>query len=434
MEAMETFIARQPIFDRHQKVYAYELLFRSGLDNVFDYPDPNQATAKVIAHSFSLLGIDSIAGGKLALINLTREVLLKEYITLLPNGLFAAEILENVEPDAAVIAVCRRLKQAGYTLALDDFVGDERYRPLVELADIIKVDFLATSPEARKDMRRRFARGGIRFLAEKVETREAFQEALDTGYSYFQGYFFSKPSIVARKEVPAFKLNLFRVMQAINRPELDFRQLEDIIKHDASLTYKLLCYINSAFFGLRYKITSLIHALVLLGEHEVRKLISLIALTTMGKDKPEELAVLAAIRAKFCESLAPLIGLAHRSHDLFLLGMFSLIDVIVDQPLPDILQMMPLADDVKAALLGEDNHVRAIYEFSLAYERGAWEQVSALARRLGLSEVDSPLLYRRALEWCQQSFQGGLLTRSPGLGQSPLTKSSGQRPRAIVPP
>jgi EAL and modified HD-GYP domain-containing signal transduction protein len=407
---METFIARQPIFDRQQKVYAYEILFRSGLENIFDYPDADEATAKVIAYSFSLMGIDSMTGGKLALINLTRDVLLKDYMTLLPRELFAAEILEDVEPDAEVIAGSKRLKQAGYTLALDDFVGHEHYRPLVELADIIKVDFLATSSASRRDMKRRFATRGIKFLAEKVETREAFQEAMETGYSYFQGYFFSKPLIMSRKEIPAFKLNLFRVIQAINRPELDFRRIEDTIKHDASLTYKLLCYINSAFFGLRYKITSLMHALVLLGESEVRKLISLIALTTMGQDKAEELAVLAAVRAKFCESLGPLLGLSQRSQDLFLLGMFSLIDAIVDQPLPDILQAMPLADDVKAALLGQDNRLREIYEFSLAYEKGAWEQVSELATRLGLPEGDIPLLYRRAVEWCQQSVQGGFLT------------------------
>jgi EAL and modified HD-GYP domain-containing signal transduction protein len=152
------------------------------------------------------------------------------------------------------------------------------------------------------------------------------------------------------------------------------------------------------------------HALVLLGELEVRKLVSLIALTTMGKDKPEELAVLATVRAKFCESLAPLFGLAHRSQDLFLLGMFSLIDAIVDQPLSDMLQALPLADDVKTALLGEDNRLREIYAFSLAYEKGAWEQVSASASRLSLPEAHLPLLYRQALEWCQQSLQGGVLT------------------------
>jgi c-di-GMP-related signal transduction protein len=408
---METFIARQPIFDRQQKVYAYELLFRSGLDNIFDYPDPDEATAKVIAHSFSSLGVDSITGGKLALINLTRDVLLKDYLMLLPSRLFVAEVLEDVEPEAEVIAACKRLKQAGYMLALDDFSGEERYRPLVALADIVKVDFLATSPEARRDIRRRFATYGVRFLAEKVETREAFQEALDTGYSYFQGYFFSKPVMMVRREVPAFKLNLFRIIQAINRPELDFRRIEDLIKHDASLTYKLLCYINSAFFGLRYKITSLMHALVLLGESEVRKLISLIAFTTMAKDKPQELAVVATVRAKFCESLAPFLGLSQRSQDLFLLGMFSLIDAIVDQPLPDILPAMPIADDLKAALLGHDNRLREIYEFSLAYEQGAWERVSALAADLGLPETDLPRLYRQALKWAQQSFRGGFLAR-----------------------
>jgi len=385
------------------------LLFRSGLDNVFNHPDPTEATIKVIANSFLLLEIESLTGGKKAFINVTRDVLLKEYMTLLPKESFAVEILETVEPDAAVVAACQKLKAAGYTLALDDFSVEAMATPLAQMADIIKVDFLATDHEERQALKHWFAPRGIRLLAEKVETREAVQEAMENGYSYFQGYFFSKPAIFSGKEVPAFKFHLLQILAEINRAELDFKQIAEIIKHEMSLTYKLLRYLNSPFFGLRQQVTSLLHALVLLGEREVKKLISLIAVTGMGKDKPDELVVLSIIRAKFCESLASRVGLAQRSQDLFLMGMFSLIDANIDQPLVDILRSMPLADDVKAALLGEDNLLWRVYNYTLSYEKGNWQALSAQGPQLGISEADTPPLYLEAVDWAHKSFYSGFL-------------------------
>jgi EAL and modified HD-GYP domain-containing signal transduction protein len=404
---METFIARQPIFDRRQQVYAYELLFRSSLENVFTGQDPNQASSKVIADSFFLLGLEFLTGGKKAFINVTRDVLVKEYITLLPQGSIGVEILETVEPELEVIEACKKLKQAGYLLALDDFVYQERYRQLMDLADIVKVDFLATGAEERRDLVQRFGSRRMRFLAEKVETQEAFQEALTLGYTYIQGYFFSKPVILTGKDVPAFKLHYLQILQQINRPELDFDQIEDIIKREVSLSYKLLRYINSAFFPWRSKINSLKRALVLLGEREVKKWISLIALASMATDKPEELVVQAIIRAKFCESLAAAAGLSRRTQDLFLMGMFSLIDAILDRPLADILSTVPLADDIKEALLGEENRLRLIYQCALAYEKGDWDQLSAHTALLGLNEAESPRLYLEAVTWGQQTFHIG---------------------------
>jgi c-di-GMP-related signal transduction protein len=405
----EMFVAREPIFDRRQKVYAYELLFRSGLDNVFNYPDPDEATSRVIASSFLLCGIDAITGGKRGFINVTRNVLLKEQITLLPKESFVVEILETVQADAAIIAACQKLKQAGYLLALDDFTCEALDTPLVELADIIKVDFLANDKAQRQDLLRHFASRRIRLLAEKVETREALQEAMDTGYTYFQGYFFGRPLIMAGKDMPAFKLHLLQLLAEISRSDLDFARLADIIEREMSLSYKLLRYINSVFFRRRCQINSIKHALALLGEIEVKKLLSLIGLASLGRDKPEELAILAVIRAKFCESLAPHAGVPQRAQDLFLMGLFSLLDAIVDQPLADILSGMPLADDIKAALLGEDGRLHDVYQYTLAYEKGDWEKVSAHAARLALNETEIPLLYRQALEWCRQSFHGSVL-------------------------
>jgi len=401
---LEIFIARQPIFDRQQQVYAYELLFRSSLENFFNHPDLDQASSKVALDSFFILGIDTITGGRKAFINVTREILVNGYVALLPRETAVVEVLEMVEPDPEVLAACRKLKRAGYTIALDDFVDHEKYRPLVELADIIKVDFLSTEKTEQKALVDRYAPRGIHLVAEKVETREVLQEAMQMGYTYFQGYFFSKPTIISAKEVPGFKLNYLRILQEINRPRLDYEKLEEIMKTEMSLSYKLLRYINSAFFGWRVEIRSIKHALVMLGESDFKRWASFISLSNMGKDKPNELVFQAIMRGRCLELLAPLVRLSERAQDLFLMGIFSLIDAIVDRPLSDILADMPIAEDVKAALLGEKGPLREIYELMFSYEQGNWTQFSELAIQKRIDENEIPPLYRKALEWTTQSF------------------------------
>jgi len=195
------FIARQPILDKRQRVYAYELLFRSSLQNYFDHSDGDQATSQVIANSFLLFGIDSITGGGKAFINFTRNLLVQDSALSLPRESTVVEILETVEPEEEVLAACRRLKKRGFLLALDDFVYHARFQPLVDLADIIKVDFMVSGPEERREMAEAFIPQGKKMLAEKVETRQEHRQALDMGYSLFQGYFFSEPILVSRKDI-----------------------------------------------------------------------------------------------------------------------------------------------------------------------------------------------------------------------------------------
>lgn len=403
---MDIFVARQPIFDQQQKVYAYELLFRSSLANVFTHADPNQASSTVMSNSFFMMGIDAVTGGKKAFLNFTQDLLVQEYVTLLPKEVTVVEILETVDPTPEVIEACKKLKAAGYLIALDDFVDKAEYAPLLELADIIKVDVLATNAEEQRALLRRLASKRLRFLAEKVETHDAFQAAVKLGYTYFQGYFFSKPTILTGKDVPAFKLNYVNILRELQKEDLDFRKLEELIKKEMSLTYKLLRYINSAAFALRQKIDSIQRAMMLLGEREVRRWLSLLVMAGMAKDKPEELVLQATMRAKFCELLAPKAGMEQRAQDFFFLGLFSLIDAILDRPLADVLTGMPIADDIKDSLLGKDSFCRNLYECVLAYEQGAWERLPLLASRVGVDESETPALYAEAVQWTQHSFHG----------------------------
>ena len=356
----KVFIARQPIFDLKQKVYGYELLFRSGVENVLRSAEPNQASAKVISDGTLVLSMEAISGGKFSFINITRDILLNDYISLLPRGLTAAELPETLEPDPEVISACGRLKKAGYTLVLDDFVYKVQHADLMSLADIVKVDFLSTSAEERRQVLSRFTAPNVRFLAERVDTHEDFKQAVSLGYAYFQGDFFSKPVIISSRDVPGFKLNYLHMLQELQWPDINFQRLEGIVKRDMSLSFKLLRYINSAYFGLGSKVSSIMHAIRLLGPREFKQWASLLVMASMGSDKPDELVIQALIRGRFCESLAPILGLKQRSQELFLLGMFSAIDAILDRPLEEILKDLPLTDDIKDALSGKPNRLRGV--------------------------------------------------------------------------
>ncbi len=403
---MDTFIARQPIFNKKQEVYAYELLFRSGMDNFFNGSNLDQASSKVIGDSVLVHGFDVLTAGKKAFFNCTRETLIEEYCAMLPKEQTVIELLENIDPDPETLAACQNLKEAGYMIALDDFVYEKKYEPFLDLASIVKVDFLLSNKEEQKEMAEIFIPKGIEMLAEKVETWEVYQEAREMGYTYFQGYYFSKPTIMTSKDIPSFKLHYMQILQEVQRPELNYQGLEDIIKRELSLSYKLLRYINSAFFGWQVKISSIGHALVLLGEREVKKWTSLMALASMADSEADEVVVQAIVRAKFCESLATKLRLSARSQDLFLMGMFSLIDGIMDMPIGEVLQKIPIEEAIKDALLGKEGLFRDIYYLVLAYEQGNWTAIPELNEKLRIDDEGVSELYMQALNWANQSFKG----------------------------
>jgi c-di-GMP-related signal transduction protein len=328
--------------------------------------------------------------------------LLSETPNYLPKEISVIEILENVEVDEELLAACRELKKNGYQLALDDFDWQENeHNPLTEIVHFIKVDFRSTPPPVRKAMVELFANKGIELLAEKTETREEFQEALTMGFSYFQGYFFSKPEIISGKDIPGYKLNYLRILHEICKETLDLKNLQKIIERDPPLCLKILTYLNSAFFGLRYEITSIGHALGLLGEKEIRKWASLAILVHLGKDQPTELMRLSILRAKFCESLAPQVHLSNQASELFLMGLFSLMDVFWGRPMDEVLESMPLSKEIKDALEGRENSSKLVLDLVVHYEKGAWESVSQLITQLSLDEDLLPDLYESAVEFVE---------------------------------
>lgn len=400
------FIARQPIFDRQERVYGYELLFRSSLENRYTALDGDAAACDV-ADNFLNADAQTLTGGRKAFINCTRHFLVNEYATLLPKDQAVIEILETIEPDAEVLAACQKLKGLGYLIALDDFVYAEKFRPLVELADIIKIDFKLSAPDDRQQAVAKFAPYGSRLLAEKVETRAEFAEACAAGYDYFQGYFFCKPQIIPSPHIPAFKVNYLRILQAVHKPELDREAIVELIEREVSLCYKLLRFVNSSLFGFRREITSTAHALALLGDRELRKWASVAAVLGIAGDKPNELVVTSLARGRCCELLAANSGAAADAGEesMFLLGILSLMEAMLGRPLSEIVSEIALPDAVRAALLGAPNRPRATLDLVKAFEVGNWREVSERGAHLRQDESRLSAAYLDAVDWAQKVFR-----------------------------
>jgi len=398
------FVARQPIFDRDKRACAYELLFRSGLEESYQGSDGDASSLEVIANSFIEMGLDELTGNKRGFINFTRNLLLSDVADLLPPEWVTIEILEDVEPDKEVLSACKHLKDLGYALALDDFVLADRGSPLLDVANIVKVDFAGTTPEDRKRLTDELNPRGIECLAEKVETHQEFAEAMACGFVYFQGYFFSKPVTRTTNKISGNKLAYLRTLQEINRPELSYEDLEAGIKQDVSLTYKLLRFINSVWFGLRHEVKSIKHALVWLGPKEVRKWFSLVSLRDMGGDKPDELIRCAMLRARMGELLAPLVGLKANAANLFLMGIFSVLDAMLDAPLEEVIAKLPLDKQVHAALLGEPSKYRQILEMIVSYEQGDWQDFADRAAELRFDPNRMPAIFNESVTWAEAAF------------------------------
>jgi EAL and modified HD-GYP domain-containing signal transduction protein len=395
------YLARQPILNRDQNTHGYELLFRSGPDNFFCASDPDAATCHTI--DFSLLfGPTALTGGRVSFINCTRNILLRDVITLLPRDRVVIEILEGVLADEETLAACDRLHRAGYQIALDDYVPTPNTLRLLPFADVIKVDFLATDAARQTSIAADMRRRGIRLLAEKVETREQFQFALGLGFHYFQGYFFSKPEPLTMQDIPCSKLAYVHVMSLANRDDFDVDKLEQAILREPSLCYRLLRYLNSAAFGL-FPIRSIRHAVSLLGQREMRKWVSIAVAISLSSDRSGELISSALVRARCCELLAPLCR--EDASGAFIVGIMSLMDAILNRPMEAVISQLPLTAECKSALRGDANTLGNLLRVATWCERGAWEEISAFACESGIPEATILNIHRNACRWADEILQ-----------------------------
>lgn len=399
---MHRFISRQPILDRYERVYGYEVLFRPGEEEIWPPINGGRAGEEASPGTPAFAGISEITDGARAFIKCPRPALIGGNTAGLPREGVVLEVHATGEPDEEVVAACRKLKGEGFLLALENFQGAWQ-EPLADVADIIKLDVSASSDRAQWLLLRKYRPRGTIFVADKVEKRTQFQAAVQQGFSYFQGQFFCRPHANSAPEVAPTKIAYLLVLRAVTRPEINMQEVADIIKHDLALSLKLLRFLNSPHFAFRSQIKSIRHALTLLGQDEIRKWIGLISVAALGEGAPPILVTTVLIRGAFCEALAPLVGAPKRQSDYFFLGLLSCIDVLLGRPMRVVLADLPLAPDLSAALMGEQSPLRDILQTVISYEQGNWGEFSQLAKKLALPEEMLSELYLQSLRWSGES-------------------------------
>ena len=399
-EAIEPvlYATRLPILAASQKVIGYKLLFRASIQSYLAGTGPGDANRTAIDVS-SLLGLTTLCDNRLAFISCGREILLENHLLLLPPQKVVAEIEKTVPPDDDVRQACSRLKDAGYKIALGDFALDDPRAPLAEFADFLKVNLQGASRDDAASIVARYRDKDCRMVAENVETREDFQLAREAGFRYFQGYFFRKPEKLRARGVSSNLAICLQLLKAVCKPVMDWQEVEDIIKRDAAIYYRLLRYLNSAALGLRGQVRSVRQALTVLGEEHFRRWCRLALIFDVSQNQPSDLMLSALVRARFGELLGEKVE--HGDSDLFLLGLLSLMDAILEMPMGTLLEELPLDPESNMLLLGHAGRLAPIYTLIFAVEAGSWSAVVRACRQFGLEEQFVADSYREAMEWAQ---------------------------------
>ncbi len=398
-------LARQPILNRAQRIIAYELLYRTPTGGSPAGVAASEATSTVL-DSALLVGVAHLTGGRPAYINFDRQMILMDIPAVLPPNQLVVELLETETLDPELLQAVQRLRAKGYHVVFDDYTFNDPRAQVVSLASVVKVDFRKTDPAQQQELARKL-NGQAKLLAEKVETYEELRQALQWGYHLFQGFYFGQPELVRHKRLTGSKLAYLRLLQQAAAPEADFCRLEQIIKTDPSLVHRLLRYVNSAWAGRRAEISSVRHALVLLGEQEIRRWIVMVALAGLARGKPEALVVNALVRARACEMLAPFLGVPADAPKLFLLGLYSLLDAVLDEPMEEILSGLPLPTQVRSVLAHQPHapqHLVDALELTLAWERADWDRFFSITLRYPADAHQVCRVYLEASQWADRAL------------------------------
>ena len=394
------YVARQPILDLRGRVHGYELLFRAGPETVFR-GDGDFATRTMLDNSV-LFGMDKLTGGLPAFVNCTADALTERLVDILSPSMTVLEILETVDPTPRVIAACRKLKEAGFRLALDDFTWSPEWVPLLELADYIKIDFVLLNAEAREQQRKKLKTVAVALIAEKVETQSEYIQACKEGFTYFQGYYFCRPELLKGRRVPANRLFHIQMMELLQHDPMDLKQVGCLVKRDASLAYRLLRLVNSPVCAIRQEVRSLEAALVAVGENMFRRIATVAIASELNANRPPEILRMAFVRVRFCELAAGLCALDPTEQ--YLLGMFSLLPAMLQVSMSELAPALPLRENIREALVGALSRDSSLLMWAQHYEHGEWVRCDAIAHSYGLNDRELVRCFEDAVLWAQAAL------------------------------
>ncbi|HTX40735.1 MAG TPA: HDOD domain-containing protein [Acidobacteriaceae bacterium] len=392
------YLGRQPIVDEKFRLYGYELLNRGSEENEF-CGSGEHATREVVDHSLMLMPDPTIA-----FVNCTRAALVEGAVTVLPPAQTVLEILEDIQPDKELLRACRALKSQGYRLALDDFAPLRSRVPFIELADFVKIDYRASDARARREIDAMLKGSWALRIAEKIETEEEMRMARKEGCMLFQGYFFSRPLMMSSSTPPQNRMVYLRLLAVLQESPADLREVESLVLSDTMLCYRVLRMANSAMQGHPGAISTVREALLLVGDEAVRRMVTVALAAVLGGHRPQALVSMALARARFCELLAQAVQ--RPESQFYLLGMLSLLDALLEMPMPRIVSALPLDSEMKAALLGEPGPMRTALELVQALELCDWERCEKIRGPMSLTEGAVATMYVEALGWVARALQG----------------------------
>ncbi len=398
-QSANVFVGRQPIFKSNLKTFGYELLFCNGSTNQAPAINGEFATAELIRDTFTEIGLEKVVGDLPAFINITEEFLINGYCLALPRDRVVLEILEDVNPTQHVLDALSSLRDEGFTIALDGFVMSRKQQPLIEYADIIKVEYPSIPRNQLIKCVERLKKVNVKLLAEKIELEEEFLFCKNLGFDYFQGYFLCKPVVIQQERVAVHQMNTFSLIAKLQQPEICLEELTSLIEPTPNLAYKLLRYVNSVCFGIQRKVQSIREAIILLGTRQIKTFLYLIVLVDSAKGQPEELVKMALIRAKMSE----LLGLKiknDKQESFFLMGLLSAMDVLLKLPKDDVVKNIPLCENIRKALVHQTGVFGEVLGCVLEYEQGNWKKVSC-------GSLGKPVIldaYLQAVKWASDSY------------------------------
>ena len=413
---MYTYVARQPIFNQKSQTVGYELLFRDGEANAFPKGvEENRATYRLIIENFVTLGTNPNYHSSRCFINFPHMSLIRLLPLSLPKEKIVVEILETCQPTEELLAAIRNLHSKGYVIALDDFEHSREWQRFFPYVHIIKLDVMQLGLEKACEYVRLQKAQGVKaaFLAERVETQAEFDTARQAGFRFFQGYFFSKPKVIKQKFVSPEQAIAIELFKEVCKPEVNFSKVEKIIEKDIALSYKLLRFVNTMSTRLANPISSFKQALIYLGEEKLKIFVSLTAASYISVRKPTELYNLSMQRAQFCQLMSGYQHFRPHKEQAFIIGMFSLLDAMLDNTLDVLLEVLPLSNIIKGALLRREGPFGELLTLQENYEQADWQGLEQVCRRLNLQVEDVCYALAEAQQWSRGTYQAMAASSEP---------------------